>query len=66
MSYSEAQKNATAKYKKNNYKRIPFDVPIERYDAIKNHATKTGESVNGFINRAIDTQINIDEEKGDG
>ena len=53
VAYSEAQKKATSKYKQANYKRIPLDVPITEYEAIKTHADARNEYVNGFIRRAI-------------
>lgn len=53
------------KYKKENLKRIPFEVPIEKYNQIKEHTIKTGESVNGFLKRAVDTTIELDNENGD-
>lgn len=53
MSYSEAQKRATIKYKAKAYKRIPLDVRIEEYEKIKATAESRGETVNGFIKKAI-------------
>lgn len=60
MATTEAQKKATAKYKTNNLKRIPLDVQKSKYDTIKTHAQTRGESVNGFIKRAIDETIERD------
>ena len=37
--------------------RINLTVPKGKKDIIKAHADKQGESVNGFINRAIDETI---------
>lgn len=45
------------KYEKEKLKRIPLDVPKEKYDEIKAHSEKKGETVNGFIKRAIDEKI---------
>ena len=53
MSASEAQKRATIKYAKEKLKRIPLDVPKEKYSEIKAHAVERSETVNGFIKRAI-------------
>lgn len=47
-------------YKKENYKRIPLDVSKEKYEQIKDHATNTKETVNGFIKRAIDETMERD------
>ena len=43
--------------------RINLTMPKGRKDAIKTHAEGQGESVNGFINRAIDETIRRDDEK---
>ena len=40
-------------YAKEKLKRIPLDVPKEYYDLIREHAEIQGESVNGFLKRAI-------------
>jgi len=60
MAYSEAQKRATAKYMKENLDEIKLRVPKGRKDEIKAHAEQRGESLNGFISRAIDNQIERD------
>ena len=57
MTISEAQKKANNKYRKENIKRIPLDVQNEKYDQIKNAAMAAGETVNGYIKRAIDERI---------
>ncbi len=57
MPYSEAQKRATNKYKEKAYKRIPLDVPVAEYDALKAYCKQAGESVNGFIRRIIKENI---------
>ena len=53
MAVSKAQQKAVAKYMKNNYDELKVRVPKGRKDIIKAHAEKNGESVNGFVNRAI-------------
>lgn len=60
MTYTEAQNKATQKYKSKHYRRIPLDVTKDKYEEISNHATAHGESVNGFIKRAIDETIDRD------
>lgn len=47
-------------YKKDNYKRVPLDLTKMKYEQIKSHTEKTGETVNGFIKRAIDETIEND------
>ena len=44
------------------YDRINVAVPKGRKDIIKAHAEKNGESVNGFVNRAINETIQRDGE----
>ena len=58
MASTEAQKRATIKYAKEHLKRIPLDVPLQKYDEIKEAAAGAGETVNGYIKAAIDTRLN--------
>ena len=53
MAISKAQQNATNKWIAKAYDRINLTVPKGRKDEIQVFAAQTGESVNGFINRAI-------------
>ena len=53
MPASKAQQKAVNKYMAANYDRINLTVPKGRKDEIQAFAAQTGESVNGFINRAI-------------
>ena len=62
MPVSKAQQKAVNKYMSENYDRINLTVFKGRKDAIKAHAEALGESVNGFINRAIDEAIERDQE----
>ncbi len=57
---SKAQQKAVHKYVKNNYDRIELTVPKGRKAEIKVHADSREESVNGFINRAIDETMERD------
>lgn len=57
MGTSEAQIKATMKYKARAYKRIPLDVRVEEYEALKEFTEKNGESINGFIRRIIKENI---------
>lgn len=47
-------------YAKQNIKRIPLDVQKEHFEKIKAHADHKGESVNGFIKRAINETMERD------
>lgn len=53
MSVSKAQQKAVHKYVKKNYDRLELTLHKGQKDIIKAHATENGESVNGFIQRAI-------------
>lgn len=53
MTVSKAQKSATAKYESKAYDKVLVRMPKGRKDEIQVFAAQTGESVNGFINRAI-------------
>lgn len=53
MSTTEAQKMATMRYAKKHLKRVPLDLQISDYEALKAAAEKAGGSVNGFIKLAI-------------
>lgn len=61
---SKAQQRAVHKYVKANYDRLELTVPKGKKDTIKAHATDKGESVNGFINRAIDETMERDNGEG--
>ncbi len=53
MPASKAQQKAVAKYMKNNYDEIKIRVPKGKKENIQNYAAAKNESVNAFINRAI-------------
>ncbi len=50
-------------WQRENVDRVNLTMPKGRKDIIKTHAETQGESVNGFINRAIDNQISQDRRK---
>lgn len=58
---SEAQKKAVAKYNAANYDRVELRVEKGKKETIKAFAESRGESLNGFINRAIDETMQRDE-----
>ena len=66
MAISEAQRRAVAKYNAANYDRIEVKTKKGRKDEIIAHAARGGESVNEFINRAIDETMERDAAKGGG
>lgn len=60
MPVSKANQRAVNKYVKNNYDRINVTMPKGKKDTIQACAAAQGESVNGFINRAIDEAMERD------
>jgi len=55
---SKAQQKAVHKYIKSNYDRIELTVkPKGKKQTIKDHAASNGETLNSFINRAINETI---------
>ncbi|WP_297202194.1 hypothetical protein [uncultured Flavonifractor sp.] len=61
MPISKAQMRAVNRYMANNYDRINLTVPKGEKDRIKAHAESRGESVNGFIGRAISETMERDK-----
>lgn len=57
MPASKAQQKAVNKYIKENYDVFQIRMPKGKKDIIKAHAESKGESVNSFINRAVDEAI---------
>lgn len=64
MPVSKAQQKAVSKYMKENYDEIKVRVDKGKKAVIKSHAEAQGESVNGFIGRAIDEAIIRDSKGG--
>lgn len=54
---SSASKNA---WNARNYDRVNLTLPKGKKDTVSAHAKSQGESVNGFINRAIDETMERD------
>lgn len=65
LAVSKAQQKATMKYMKNNYDRIELKVPKGKKEALQVHAQTKGESLNGFVNRAIDEAVERDTKEGE-
>ncbi len=61
MPVSKAQQKAVAKYMKENYDNFQIRMPKGKKERIKSHADKNGESLNGFINLAIDEAMEKDK-----
>lgn len=54
---SKAQQKAVNKYVKNNYDRINVTFPKGQKEVIIKAATAAGESVNGYIKKAVDQRM---------
>ena len=61
--YSDAQKEATARYNKKAYDRIDVIVPKGQRQIIKDFAAAQGKSLNRFICDAIDYQMNPEQKE---
>lgn len=57
---SKAQQKAVNKYMKSSYDRVNLVMPKGKKDIIQAHAAQQGESVNAYINRAIDEAMQRD------
>lgn len=57
---SENKTKYDIEYAKQKLKRIPLDVQKEKYEEIKTAAKNVGESVNGYIKKAIDERMERD------
>ena len=60
---SKAQQKAVHKYVKANYDRFELQAPKGNKNKIKAHAAKQGESLNGFVNRAISETMERDNSR---
>lgn len=60
MAISKAQQKAVAKYEAKAYDKTLIRLPKGRLDEIRTHIEPTGESLNGFIGRAIDEAMERD------
>lgn len=64
MPISEARKRANAKYNAKAYDKTMIRVYAGELDTIRDHAQQRGESLNGFICRAIREQMRRDNAAG--
>ena len=61
MAVSKEQQRAVNKYVKSNYDEVKLRMPKGKKDVIQAHAAQQGESVNAYINRAIDEAMQRDD-----
>lgn len=59
--YTEARRRANEKYNAKTYEEIKFRVRKGKKEVIKAHAESNGESLNGFINRAVKETMERDK-----
>ena len=57
--YSDAQKEATARYNKKAYDRIDLIVKKGQREIIKHFAASQGKSLNRFILDAVEKEMNL-------
>ncbi len=57
MPVPKANQRAVNKYVKNNYDRINVTMPKGKKETIQAHAEAQGQSVNAYINAAIDEKM---------
>lgn len=60
MAQSEAQLKASKKYHE-KFELIQFRVPKGKKQVLQEHAAERGESLNGFLNRAVDQTLSSDD-----
>lgn len=61
----DGERVSADEYNKAKYEDLRVRVPRGKKNAIKSHAEAHGQSVNGFINRAIDETMERDKEGGE-
>ena len=65
MPVSKAQQKAVQKYVSEKYDRHVLTMPKGKKNTLQAHAANRGESLNGFVNRAIDETVERDKERGE-
>lgn len=63
MPASKAQQASQNKWIAKNYDRVNLTLPKGRKAELQAHAEQRGESLNGFIGRAIDEQVKRDNDE---
>ncbi len=64
MRYSDAQKEATARYNKKHYERIDLVVKKGQRQIIKDFAASQGKSLNRFILDLVEAEMKKIQENG--
>ena len=63
MAYTKAGGDAVRRYVEKNYARISVTIPKDQEAAVKAHASRKGESVNGLINALLRQDMGLSEEE---
>lgn len=63
---SKAQQKAVNKYVKNNYDRINVTFPKGQKDVIQSAAEAAGETVNGYIKKAVELRLESENMSQEG
>ncbi|MCH5192578.1 MAG: hypothetical protein J1F11_01355 [Oscillospiraceae bacterium] len=63
MAITKAQQKAVAKYESKVYDKTLIRMPKGYLSDIRDHAEKHGETLNGFINRAITETVKRDNKQ---
>ena len=58
MPVSDKKKASNARWDAKNLKRMSLAVPVSLHDRMVGHIDETGETMNGFIKRSIETTLN--------
>ena len=63
MSLTPARRKANDKYLKANYSRIALNYPKEYVEKVKQAAQSKGESIAGYVKKAIDKRMQEEEQE---
>ena len=63
MPITDARRRANEKWQKEKVEEIKSRVPKGKKVILQEHAAKNGESVNAFLNRAVEETMARDEKK---
>ena len=63
MARTVAEDRAIKKYEQEKIDKVLDRFPKGKKEQIQRHVANTGESLNGFINRAVDQALSADDEK---
>lgn len=63
MALTEAQRRANDKYIKENYQKLSISYPKEYCETVKAAAKSAGESLAGYVKKAIDTRMEAESQE---